>query len=210
APVARRLPADGYITSRGPLAKVELQGAEALARIFFPLAEPSADKFVNIMTNPPAVPSNWPACTLNTFGKGRAVYFAGGIDRDYVDLSFPELKWVLADAVRHAAAAPLKVELNAPASVELAAWEREGGEQLVVHLVNCQPEVGRELAHSRHVIQEIIPVRDLELTARVDRPVQAVHLQPVNTPLTYEQDGDEVKVHVDRLDCHAMVVFDIG
>ncbi len=94
--------------------------------------------------------------------------------------------------------------------MELAAWEREEGKQLVVHLVNCQPEVGRELAESRHVIQEIIPVRELELTARVDRPVRAVHLQPDNTPLSYEQGGDEVKVQIDRLDCHAMVVFDLG
>ncbi len=210
APIARRLPADGFITSRGPLAQVDLEGAEAIARIVYPLTEPSADRFVNIMTNPPAVPSDWPACTLNTFGKGRAVYFAGGIDRDYVDLSFPELKWVLCDAVRVASGAPLKGELKGPASVELTAFERDDAGQLVVHLVNCQPEVGRELAQSRHVIQEIIPVRDLELTARVDRPVQAVNLQPGNTPLSYEQDGDEVKVRVDRLDCHAMVVFDLG
>jgi hypothetical protein len=209
APIARRLPADGYITSRGPLAKVELQGAEALARIVYPLAEPSADRFVNIMTNPPAVPTDWPACTLHTFGKGRAVYFAGGIDRDYIDLSFPELKCVLSDAVRHASAAPLQVELKAPASVELTAFEREDGEQLVVHLVNCQPEVGRELYHTRHVIQEIIPVHHLELTARVGRPVRAVHLQPTDTPLIYQQEGDEVKVQIDRLDCHAMVVFDL-
>jgi hypothetical protein len=210
ASIARRLPADGFITGRGPLAKVELEGAEAVAHIVLPLAEPSADRFVNIMANPPAVPSRWPACTLSTFGKGRAVYFAGGIDRDYIDLSFPELKWVLSDAVRVAADVPLQVELTAPASVELAAFERDDGSQLVVHLVNCQPEVGRELAQSRHVIQEIIPVHDLELTARVDRPVRSVHLQPANTPLTYKQDGDEVKVHMDRLDCHGLVVFDLG
>lgn len=210
APIARRLPADGFITSRGPLAKVELQGAEALARIVFPLTEPSADKFVNIMTNPPAVPSAWPACTLHTFGKGRAVYFAGGIDRDYADLSFPELKWALSDAVRAAAAAPLKVELKAPASVELTACEREEGGQLIVHLVNCQPEVGRELAHSRHVIQEIIPVHDLELTLRLDRPIQGVRLEPGGEALPYEENGRAATVHIDELDCHRMVVIDLS
>jgi hypothetical protein len=209
-PIARRLSADGFITSRGPLAKVELDGAEAIARIVFPLAEPSADRFVNIMTNPPAVPSEWPACTLHTFGEGRAIWFAGGIDRDYVDLSFPELKWVLAAAVRHAAGAPLQVELKAPASVELAAWERDNGKQLVLHLVNCQPEVGRDLYSSRHVVDEIIPVHNLELTVRVDRPVGVVHLQPAGTPLRFEQEGEAVKVQIERLDCYAMVVFDLG
>ncbi len=210
ASIARRLPADGFITSRGPLAKVDLAGAKAIAHIVYPLTEPTADRFVNIMTNPPAVPSDWPACTLNTFGKGRAVYFAGGIDRDYADLSFPELKWVLSDAVRVAAGVPLNIELKGPASVEMTAFERADAGQIVVHLVNCQPEVGRDLSHSRHVIQEIIPVHDLELTVRVDKPVQAVQLQPVNTPLQYEQEGEEVRVHIARLDCHAMVVFDLG
>jgi hypothetical protein len=210
SPVAGRLPADGYITSRGSLAQVELQGAEALARIVFPIAEPTADKFVNIMTNPPAVPSEWPACTAHTFGKGRAIYFAGGIDRDYVDLSFPELKYVLADAVRHAAGAPLQVELQAPASVELAAWEREDGKQLVVHLVNCQPEIGRDLYSTRHVIDEIIPVHDLTLTVRVDKLVQAAHLQPGNTPLSFERADGEAKIHIPRVETHALVVLELG
>jgi hypothetical protein len=207
-PIARRLPGDGLITSCGPLAKVELKGASALARIVYPFAEPSADKFVNIMTNPPAVPTDWPACTSHTFGDGRAVYFAGGIDRDYADLSFPELRWLLADAVRVASAAPLKIELRAPMSVEMGAFEREDGRQLVVHLVNFQPEAGRDLFHSRHQIQEIVPVHGLELTIRVDAPAQAVHLQPDNTPLPYEQNGGEIEVHIDRLDYHQMVVVD--
>ncbi|MFB3879693.1 MAG: beta-galactosidase trimerization domain-containing protein [Armatimonadota bacterium] len=210
SPVARRLPSDGYIAGRGPLAQVKLKGAEALARIVFPIAEPTADRFVNIMTNPPAVPSDWPACTRHRFGKGRAIYFAGGLDRDYVEWSFPELRWVLCDAIRHAAGAPLKLELQAPASVELGAFERENGRQLVVHLVNFQPEVGRELDHSRHLIGEAIPVHDLELTVRADRPVRAARLQPANTPLTFEQEGEEAKVHILRLDCHAMVVLDLG
>jgi len=209
SPISRRLPEDGYITSRAPLAQIKLRGANALAHIVFPLAEPSADRFVNIMTNPPAVPSDWPACTLHTFGKGRAVYFAGGVDRDYADLGFPELKWVLSDAVRAASHTPLKVELKGPASVELTAFERDDG-QLVVHLVNFQPETGRELAHSRHQVQEIIPVRDLELTVRLHRPVRGVHLQPAGAALAHERDGDGVKVQLDRLDCHAMVVFDLG
>ncbi len=95
-------------------------------------------------------------------------------------------------------------------SVEVSAFERDEGRQLVVHLVNYQPEVGRELAHSRHQVQEILPVQDLELTVRVDGSVTAVHLQPGGTPLSYEQSGGELKVRVDRLDCHGMVVVDLG
>jgi hypothetical protein len=78
-----------------------------------------------------------------------------------------------------------------------------------VHLVNCQPEVGRELYSSRHVVGEIIPVHDLDLTVRLDRPVQAVHLQPSNAPLTFRQEGGQVTLHIPRLDCHAMVVLDL-
>jgi hypothetical protein len=70
--------------------------------------------------------------------------------------------------------------------------------------------VGRDLYSSRHVIDKIIPVHDLELTVRMDKPVRAVHLQPANTPLTFGEESGKVKVQIDRLDCHAMVVFDLG
>ncbi len=211
APIAKRLPGDGLVTSWGALQKVDLLGGKALASVAFPYTEPTGERFVNIMANPPAVPSRWPACVLNGYGKGKAIYFASAIDKDYLRLSFPELKWLLADAVRHVMSGRPGLELNAPMSVEMTACEREGGKQVVVHLVNFQPENGRDIVspgcESRHVIQEILPVRDLQLTVRLGS-VKKATLQPEGQALQLSRSGDEARITIPQLRCHSMVVLE--
>jgi len=212
--LAKRLPSDGLITSWGPLRKVYLKGATSIAYIVYPYTESTAGKFVNIMANPPAVPSDWPACTCNEFGKGKALYFVGAIDKDYLKLSFPELKWLIADAVRFVSRDPLKIELQqTPMSVELTAFERNNGSQLILHLVNYQAEIGKyvksESFESRHQVQEILPVFNLQLAVRTDRKVKKVSIQPEGVSPEYEQDNGVVRITIPRVDCHSMVVIDL-
>ena len=209
--LAQRLPADGLMTSWGACQKIEARGAEVLAQLVYPYTEPAGARFVNVMANPPAVKTDWPACTLNSYGKGKAVYFVGGIDRDYLKLSFPELKWLIGDAVRLTAREPLKVQVKAPVCVEVNAFERD--KQLVVHLVNFQGEMNRYMAmepmESRHAVQEILPVYDLEVTVRGLKGVKTVELQPEGKVLTPSGNEGVVTVKVPRLDCHSMVVFNL-
>ncbi len=209
--IAKRLPSDGLVTSWGAVQKVELTTGEARATVVFPYTEPTGERFVNIMANPPSVPSRWPACVANRFGRGKAVYFGSGIDKDYLKLSFPELKWLVADAVRSVMAGEPKVSLAAPMSVELVAYEREGGKQMVAHLVNFQPEIGKDIVEggeaSRHQIQEILPVYDLELTVRMDG-VRKVTQQPEGQELPFVKSGSAVRVKIPRLQCHSMIVLE--
>lgn len=210
--IAMRIPADGYMTSWGTLQKAQLKGARALANIYYPYLEPTGDRFANIMANPPAVASEWAACTYHEFGMGRAIYFTGGIDKDYLKLSFPELKWLIADAVRFVANDDLPITMKAPACVELTAFVKEEGRQLVLHLVNFQPGLGRGISagtfSSRQQIQEILPVYDLELKFKMTGKIAEVRLQPENLALDYEIAGEYAVVSIPRLYCHSMVVVD--
>ncbi len=96
-------------------------------------------------------------------------------------------------------------------SVELVAYEREGGKQLVAHLVNFQPENGKDIIEgdvaSRHQIQEILPVYDLELTVRME-DVKKVTQQPEGQELGFARSGSAVKVKIPRLACHSMIVLE--
>jgi hypothetical protein len=208
---ARRLPADGLMTNWGVAQKIDTKGAEVLARLVYPYAEPTGERFVNVMANPPAVNTDWPACTVNRYGNGKAVYFAGAPDRDYLKLTFPELKWLIADAVRMVARDPLPVEVKAPLSVEVNVFEREG--QLVVHLVNFQAEMSRYIAtegfESRHMVQEILPVFDIEVTVRGLQTVKTVEQQPEGKVLAHRHDAGVLTIKVPRLDCHSMVVINV-
>jgi len=215
---AKRLPSDGLITNWGPVQKINIKSAETLAKIVYPYTKPTAEKIVNIMANPPAIETDWPACTYNEYGQGKVVYFPGAIDKDYLTLSFPELKWLIGDAVKMVSKTPLQVELKAPISVEITAFEKvEEGAQLIVHLVNYQPEIGKNYIErdtqtnkfeSRHLVQEILPVYDLELKVRNSKKVKKITLQPEGKELSFKQTNEEILVKISRLDCHSMVVID--
>lgn len=213
--IAARIPEDGMMSSWGTLQKVQpRKGASVAATIVYPLTEATGKRFVNIMVNPPAVETDIPASVLNSFGKGKTVYFAGSIDRDYLKLNFPELKWLMADAVRSVSRAPLRLALEAPSCVEMTAFEREKERQLVIHLVNFQPEIGRTVAYgygsfeTRHIIQETLPVHDLRLKVKTDTDVVSIKLQPENVELGFEIEDGFASLTIPKLQNHSMVVVE--
>ena len=211
SPLTRRLPEDGYVCNWGSVAKLNLRGAESLGNLVFPNTEPTGTRFVNIMANPPAVPTSWPAGVINRFGEGSVIFFPGSIDRDFLTLSFPELRYLLADSIQMVSKKTLKIRLEAPISVEITAFKK--GSELILHLINFQPDTGRNsqlsFARSRHLIQEILPVYDLKLHVTVSRPVREVKLQPEGLQLEHTVDGDELSVAVPKITCHSMVVIQL-
>jgi hypothetical protein len=211
-PVAARIPEDGLVNSWGTVQKVYLNGARPLARIVYPYAEPTGEKFVNIMANPPSIVSDWPACTYHEYGKGKAVYFAGAIEKDYVRYSYPELKYIIVDAVRMVSPKEMSVELKAPSCVELNAYEQNDGNRLVIHLNNLQPEIGKTYIadgmESRHLINEILPVYNLELKLRIGKEPVKITLQPENMGLQFKKTGNGFSVIIPALECHSMVVVE--
>lgn len=217
SPIAARIPEDGLMSSWGAMQTVTLKpGASAAATIVYPLTEATGKRFINIMVNPPAVETDLPACIENTYGKGKSVYFPGSFDSAYVKLNLPEMKWLLADAVRYVSQAPLRLELKAPSCVELSAYERQDGEELVVHLVNYQPEIGRTIAYgygnfeTRHVIQETLPVFDLQLAVSTERKIAAIHLQPGGAEVPFEVEDGVARLTIPKLENHSMVVIAYG
>ena len=84
---------------------------------------------------------------------------------------------------------------------------------MVIHLINLQPDVGRssrlKTADSRQLIQEILPVYDLELAVSATDRVKSVIQQPDGKELQFKQNGGEVSIDIPRLDCHAMVVIEM-
>jgi hypothetical protein len=228
--IAKRIPEDGLITSWDEVQKVEAKGAEVLAKVVFPYTEPKGDNFINIMANPPSVPSNWPACTVNTYGKGKAVYFLGSIDRDYLMLSFPELKYLIVDGIKIAIKTELDVQLEAPMSVEMTVFDRKDYNQKVIHLINVQPQLGKTVAGfknemtekkendlfsglsgtTRNLIQEILPVYNLKLKVKAYRDIEKVTLQPENIILDYEIENGFLATFISKLNIHSMVVIDFN
>lgn len=219
------MPRDGMMTSWGISPKIKATTAEVQATITYPYTEPVRMRFINSLSNPPAVPTNWPACTINTFGRGRAVYFAGQPERDLIRLSFPEYVTLLANAVRHVMNAPEKVQVEPDQPLEVSLWQNRSHRQ-VVHLVNQLVDFGRtmdnagpfmprtdqvngkEMIHSRQVVHHVYPLRDVKLRIHAPQAVGRLMLQPANTELSFTRDGEYIKVILPVLKFHDMIVIE--
>jgi hypothetical protein len=225
--IARDLPEDGFIACWGPVQKTDLTSGTALSTVYYPIAEPTGDRFVNIMANPPAESTRWPASVLNQFGAGKVVTFLHHIDRDYLRLSFPELRYLLRNAVSEVRGKHAPVEVvDGPLCVEINAYHRAEQRQWIVHLVNFQPETGKNNvswsktpdyasqglpgAASRQQVQKILPV--IDLTVRLDLPrdeVESVVLQPAGEELGVVPGDGCLFVTVSRLHVHAILVVQL-
>jgi hypothetical protein len=218
-PVAEGLYRQRPITSMQKQTLVEATGsAERLANVVFPYTEWTPNRYTSIHNNPPGVMTDRPAILANTYGKGRAVYFSAQVGAMYTTAGYWEIRKLIGNAVRWAAAAPAAAELDAPICVELTAWDQADRNRRVMHLINVQSDITRTVAlkgdnnaagrENLHTIQEILPVYDLALRFQVPEGKQlaSVVQQPENIPLAAQQTDGWVDVKVPKLHVHAAVV----
>lgn len=88
--------------------------------------------------------ANWPpAVVCATPGRGRAVYFAGSVGRQYLRYHSPEVGATMAEAVRWAANGELPVDrVQAPGTVALQLRRQPGTGRTVLFLVNFSTTTG--------------------------------------------------------------------
>ena len=85
-----------------------------------------------------------PALLVNSFGKGKAVYFSGDFGNMIATYHTPELLDIAANAVREMS--PPAFELSgAPGSVEVVLRSQNNGGRLLLHLVNFTGEMTRPI-----------------------------------------------------------------
>ncbi len=221
-PVAQGLYRVRPVTCARPQLLVEAQAnAEAFAYVVYPYVEPSPDHYVSIHNNPPGVETGRPAIVANSYGQGRAVYFASQIGAMYATSSYWEAKQLVTNAVHWAAGQAAEVEVDAPLCIEVTAWDQPETHRRVIHLVNVQSDIGRTIsnrssmqegAHENlHVIQEILSVYDLTVRFQLPagRKVRQVSLQPCGLALTPLVDGAWFTVKIPKVHYHEAVVIDL-
>ncbi|MBU4201153.1 MAG: beta-galactosidase trimerization domain-containing protein [Verrucomicrobia bacterium] len=162
--------------------KVRADGAKVLAMF----REPTHSQYV------PLKPETTPAITVNTVGKGRAVFFAGNFGEHYLDYGIPEHRMLVANAVA-SFGKPLVTLADAPGSLEVV-LRRQGPEaigegnqeRIIVHLVNFTGEMRRPL-------ERIIPCRNVEVTLNIGKKVSSVRALAANKPLKFAVKGRSVR-----------------
>jgi hypothetical protein len=58
------------------------------------------------------------------------------------------------------------------------------------------------------IIEDIVPLYNIALTLRTDKPIKRVYLAPTGEELPFVAENGSVTLTVPTIDCHQMVVFD--
>jgi len=162
------LSVDGFM----PLLEGDHNGT-ALATVVMPYTGTYENRFASIHSNPPGVPTNYPAIVEGAYGKGKFIWMAcvPEFETEY------EYGKLLCDLIRWMIGEP-SVYTTAPADVEIVTFQ-EGKEYL------CS---AAQLSDD-YCAREIPP---FEVSLRVQGKAQAVLLLPGEIPIPFKQEGDRV------------------
>ncbi|OWK44547.1 beta-galactosidase trimerization domain-containing protein [Fimbriiglobus ruber] len=157
--------------------------------------------------------AEYPAVVTNTYGKGRVVYLASGLDAGYYSYSYPYQRLVLKHAIGWAAGdatPPMTVE--APMCVHATLMRQvKDGERLVAHLFSDLNTTAHHALPQDDVPlrEEAVPIHDIAITFAPQYRFKSVHLEPGGKALEMQKTATGTRVVVPRLDVHAMVVGEL-
>lgn len=143
-----------------------------------------------------------PAASVVDYGKGRlaAVYFNFG--ERYCNGATTIARDFLQGLVRELFPEPL-VEIDGSHNVEVTVMEKDN--RLLINLINT---AGPHSDKKRYVFDEIPAIGPLQITIRQKNRPQSLYLQPENKALSFEYTEGLVKLSIESLTIHRILVLE--
>lgn len=133
------------------------------------------------------------------------VYIAWKIFSDYASSGSLILKRTVQYAIDELLGNAKTLKTNLPAQGITTLMEQKEQKRFINHLLYASPvKRGKNI----EIIEDIIPIYDVNVELKVEREIKKVYLTPQNTELKFEQSGNVVKYIIPKLECHQMVVLD--
>lgn len=154
-----------------------------------------------------------PDDTLSKFpgavGDSRFAYFAHDIFTRYRRYGQPLYRDLVADAIRHLLG-DLSLTTNLPTAARATLAHQAAENRTVLHLLYATPTLrgarDGDFAKSVEVIEDLVPLHDIECVVRLPYSVKSARLVPLGEDLPLTQGGSgAVSFTVPRVLCHQMV-----
>jgi hypothetical protein len=180
--------------------KIELDGGTELGRREDPYFNRDVFTFCSHQHTPNSHKYGGPGMVES----GSGIYIAWNVFDDYATKGSLILKETVVYALnRLLPGKSLRTSLPAQGVVTLQEQKEE--QRLVNHLLYASP-VRR--GNGVEVIEDIVPLYNIEVTVRTDKAVNNVYLAPQMTQLPFNHENRIVSYTVPVLECHQMVVID--
>lgn len=187
---------------RGPAAKVRLNDASELASLWLPEAQyqPRDRRFRNSFSPASAERSPFSFATINHFGKGKAVYFAGSIFQSYWRWNHHWLRRLVSNVLLHAGP-EMPYQVDAAGKIE--ANLMRSGDDLLLNLIHYDLQHGGD-GRSIAGIERVHPVHDIACSVRCAR-CESLTLEPEGQSVDFEHDGRVCRFTVPSIEYLTMV-----
>ncbi len=152
-----------------------------------------------------------PAAIAHSFGKGRVIYFAAGIDAANWSYSYPYYRRLLAGSIEWAAGGKPPIEVIAPMCVQATYFTQQEKDKrrLIVHLFNGIDTAANHGLPASDVPlrEEIVPIHGVRVRFRRDVP-DRFHVEPGGREVKTQRDGADTIVTLPPLEIHSMLVVE--
>jgi hypothetical protein len=150
-----------------------------------------------------------PGIVVRTYGKGRVVYFAAGVDAALWSYGYPYQRRLLAGAIELAAGSPPPIRVEAPMCVQATFFEQSDreGRRTVIHLFNGLNTTGGHGLPRVDVPlrEEAVPIHGIRVRLE-GRRWGRLHVEPGGLLPQVRKDGAATIVELPPLAIHAMLV----
>jgi hypothetical protein len=177
----------------------ELSGAKVLMTTHVPYFNRNWDHFFSHRHTPSSGKEGGPGIVQN----GRCIYFMHPVFTQYQANAPLWVKRLVVNAIRRLLPEPLIV-LGAPSSTIATLNQQPAENRWVLHLLHYIPE---RRGTDFDVIEDIIPVADLKVRVRTEKPVKQVLRVPQREPLEFQQDGVYAAFTLPKLEGHQMIAL---
>lgn len=139
-----------------------------------------------------------------TVGK-QGAYICWKLFSEYATMGSLILRDLVCATLDHLLGSRKTLQTNLPAQGVTTVMDQAEEHRLVHHLLYASPvRRGTKI----EVIEDILPVYNVEVTLRPGKEVKRVYLAPQMQDIPFTQENSEVRYTVERLECHQMVVLD--
>jgi hypothetical protein len=193
--MAAGLPAAEYVVYKRGLEVEPLPGAEVLVETNVPYFNRTWEHYFSHRHTPSTGRPGYPGVVRS----GRAVYFAHPLFAQYQQNAPRWCKQIVLNAIGLLLPDPL-VRASLPSAGLVAVNEQEG--RYVVHLLHYVPE---RRGQDFDVVEDVVPLADVEVSVRVPRRVRSVSTAPQGARLPFADRDGRVTFTLPRLLGHQMV-----
>jgi len=141
--------------------------------------------------------SEYPGVVVNTYGKGKVVYFAGNVGALYRTYNIRDIRDIVCDAINWMVDIPLKIEDNYTLDTNLT-QAKDGS--ILLHVINWSTRIKRP-------VDTVVPVRDLKIKIKLKEKPKSVKTLWSKKQLKFKKAGAFIEFTIPEIKNYEVVVI---